>query len=103
MGIKELLHERSDRRELVIFIFTIGCFFYQPNLYTLILVILTLVLLAVESLNSSLEALCDFITKDYNPFIRKIKDLAACAVFFIVLSLFIVCIAWFFDLANLKI
>lgn len=101
-GFKVLISERAARREIIVFIFSISCLLYNPNLYTFVLVLLCLLLLSIEAINSSLERLCDFLTNDINVSIRKIKDLAACAVFFIVLSMIFVTISWYFDFANVK-
>ena len=42
-----------------------------------LLVLVGTVLLAVETLNTSIEMLCDFVQPDHDPKIGKIKDVAA--------------------------
>ena len=86
-GIQELMQEKSVRRELVLAAFTIIYFCYKPNVYTALLAVLSLVLLAVEALNTAIEKTCDLITLDHHPEVKKIKDLGAAAVLIIVLTI----------------
>lgn len=86
-GIKELVKEKSVRRELVLVAFAIIYFCYKPNVYTVLVAVLSLVLLAVEALNTAIEKTCDLITLEHHPEIKKIKDLGAAAVFIIVLTI----------------
>lgn len=53
-------------------------------------------ILAVESLNTAVEKLCDFIHPDYHERIGFIKDISAGAVSFIVIvSFVVVCIIYY--------
>ncbi|MDB3914275.1 diacylglycerol kinase [Alphaproteobacteria bacterium] len=101
-GFKVLLEERSAKREILLILLIACCFWYKQNLYTFTLVLLSIILISVEALNSSLERLCDFLTSDIDPSIRKIKDLAACAVFFLILAIIFIFFCWFFNLVNLS-
>ena len=86
-GIKELILQKAARRELVLAAIAIGFFCYRPNVYTVLIAVLSLVLLAVEALNTAIEKLCDLITLEEHPEIKKIKDLGAAAVMIIVAAI----------------
>lgn len=86
-GIKELTLQKAARRELVLAAIAIGFFCYRPNVYTVLIAVLSLVLLAVEALNTAIEKICDLITLEEHPEIKKIKDLGAAAVMIIVVAI----------------
>ena len=47
----------------------------------LALVILTIgLVLAVEAINTAVEAVCDLVSPDYHPLVRRAKDVSAAAV-----------------------
>lgn len=80
--------ERNMRIHLTAAAFVL---FFAPHLgvtrgeYSVLILISALVV-AAEAFNTSLEMLCDFAQKSYNPFIGRTKDIAAgavliCAVF----------------------
>ncbi len=94
-GIKILFKESSVKRELFVILTSIVLFMYYKNYYTLTLLILSFLLIAIESLNTAIEIICDHLTLEIHPEIKKIKDLGAAAVFIIsclVCALFIYCI-----------
>ena len=86
-GLKVLILQKAARRELVLAVIAIGFFCYRPNVYTVLIAVLSLVLLAIEALNTAIEKICDLITIEGHPEIKKIKDLGAAAVFIIVLAI----------------
>jgi diacylglycerol kinase (ATP) len=86
-GLKELILQKAARRELILAAIAIGFFCYRPNVYTVLIAVLSLVLLAVEALNTAIEKTCDLITLEQHPEIKKIKDLGAAAVMIIVLAI----------------
>jgi diacylglycerol kinase (ATP) len=86
-GLKVLILQKAARRELVLVVIAIGFFCYRPNVYTVLIAVLSLVLLAVEALNTAIEMLCDLYTLEEHPEIKKIKDLGAAAVMIIVLAI----------------
>lgn len=47
----------------------------------LILILVISIVWITEALNTSVENLCDLITTEYDPRVKKIKDIAAAAVF----------------------
>jgi len=86
-GVKELILQKAARRELVLAVIAIGFFCYLPNVYTVLIAVLSLALLAVEALNTAIEKICDLITMDEHPEIKKIKDLGAAAVMIILFAI----------------
>ena len=86
-GIKELILQKAARRELILAAIAIGFFCYRPNVYTVLIAVLSLVLLAVEALNTAIEKICDLITLAEHPEIKKIKDLGAASVMIIVVAI----------------
>ena len=86
-GIKELIQEKSVRREIALAAIAIIFFCFKPNVYTVLIAVLSLILLAVEALNTAIEKTCDLITLDHHPEIKKIKDLGAAAVLIIILTI----------------
>jgi diacylglycerol kinase len=86
-GLKVLILQKAARREFVLAVIAIGFFCYRPNVYTVLIAVLSLVLLAIEALNTAIEKICDFITLEEHPEIKKIKDLGAAAVFIVVLAI----------------
>jgi diacylglycerol kinase (ATP) len=86
-GVKELILQKAARRELVLAVITIGFFCFRPNVYTILIAVLSLLLLAVEALNTAIEKLCDLVTLKEHPEIKKIKDLGAAAVMIILLAM----------------
>lgn len=93
-GIKELIRERSARRELLLIFVAIGFFCYRPNVYTVLIAVLSLVLLAIEALNTAIEKTCDLINPEKHPEIKKIKDLGAAAVLIILLTMALIFIRY---------
>jgi len=93
-GFKELILQKAARRELILAVIAIGFFCYRPNVYTVLIAVLSLVLLAVESLNTAIEKICDHITPEEHPEIKKIKDLGAAAVMIIVLAIVLIFIRY---------
>ena len=86
-GIQALIHEKSARRELVLALFCAILFYIDTNPYTLALLVLTLLLLALESINTALEEICDHVTPEYHPRIKKIKDLGGASVLISVIAI----------------
>ena len=82
-GLKILFEEKAARRELFLIIFSIGyVFIIQPDIqFTLWLVILPLLILSIEALNTAIEYTCDKITMDKSNKIKKAKDLGSAAIF----------------------
>ena len=93
-GIKELVLQKSARRELLLAALAIGFFCYRPNVYTVLIAVLSLILLAVEALNTAIEKICNLITLEEHPEIKKIKDLGAAAVMIIVLTIALIFIRY---------
>ena len=88
-GLKIVFKEYSFILELILGIFLIP-YIFLSNIdltHKVILFVLYLLLLAFEILNTSIEKLCDKITKEHDLDIKNIKDLSSAAVFLILLIL----------------
>lgn len=82
-GLRDaLLHERNFRIQVVVFIFVIiAGFLFRINQTEWILILLcAAVVLSIEIINSAIEKLCDFVSPEIHPMIKKIKDFSAAAV-----------------------
>ena len=60
-----------------------GIVFNISGLEWILIICIMGVLLSVEVLNTSIEAACDAITKEYNPLIKIAKDCGSAATFVI--------------------
>ena len=91
-GIKISLKEYSFRLEILLGLILLPLLILTQINITLKLLIFTLysLLLSLEIFNTAIEKLCDKITKEINPDIKKIKDLSSAAVFMVLISLFVV-------------
>ena len=82
-GLKVLLHEKVAKREIFLLIFSI--FFILviklENIFILLLLILPLLILSMEALNTAIEYTCNQITTKKSSKIRKAKDLGSAAIF----------------------
>jgi diacylglycerol kinase len=82
-GLRDaLLHERNFRIQVVVFIVVIiAGFLFRINQTEWILILLcAAVVLSLEIINSAIEKLCDFVSPDIHPLIKKIKDFSAAGV-----------------------
>ena len=82
-GLKVLFsNERNFRVHLLIGIAAvIACVVFHVTLMEWVVVLLLIaVVLSAEAFNTSIEYLCDIISPNYHPLIKKIKDIAAGAV-----------------------
>ena len=88
-GLKIVFKEYSFILELILGIFLIPYIFLSNIDFThkIILFVLYFILLTFEILNTSIEKLCDKITKEHDLDIKNIKDLSSAAVFLILLIL----------------
>ena len=96
-GLKIVSKENSFILELVLGFFLIP-YIFLSNIdlyYKIILSVLYFLLLAFEIMNTAVEKLCDRVTTDLDPEIKKIKDLSSAAVFVVLLILIITFLASF--------
>lgn len=83
-GLKILLKEEHNSRihtVITIAVITTGFLLNISNIEWLIICILIAMVFCLEIMNSAIENLCDHVTPEWNETIKKIKDLAAAAVF----------------------
>ena len=57
-----------------------GFYFHVSANEWLVLLLISALVLALETINSAIEKLCDLYTKETHPQIKRIKDIAAGAV-----------------------
>ena len=93
-GLKVVFKENSFRLEILLGLFLVPYILFSNNEFILkmIMLILYLLLLAFEIMNTSIEKLCDKITKDLDDDIKKIKDLSSASVFAVLITLFAILI-----------
>ena len=102
-GLKVLFREKAAKRELLLVFFSIFyIMFMKPDIMIILwLLILPLIILAIEAINTAIEYLCDEITMELSDKIKKIKDLGSVAVFFSLVAYVLVIIFNFEDNINL--
>lgn len=83
-GLKVLFSEEHNSRihtVITILVVAAGFLLKISNTEWLVICILVALVFGLEIMNSAIENICDFITPQKNESIKKIKDLAAAAVF----------------------
>lgn len=85
-GLYFLCSEKSARRELFLLICSCICAVWIPTTSSFTLVLIAILMLAVESINTAIERLCDFIDQGFCSQIKIIKDLSAGAVLLLVMA-----------------
>ena len=82
-GLKILFQEKAARRELLLLLFSIlYIFFIRPDtVIFVLLMILPILILSIEALNTAIEYTCDKITTKKSDKIKKAKDLGSAAIF----------------------
>ena len=96
-GLKIVFKENSFILEILLGFILIP-YIFLSNIdfsFKILLFILYFLLLAFEIINTSIEKLCDKITTDLDPEIKKIKDLSSSAVFLVLILLVIIFLATF--------
>ncbi len=88
-----LLHERNFKVHVLALIVVIsaGFYFHITSNEWLIVLLISALVLALETINSAIEKLCDLYTKETHPQLKLIKDIAAGAV--LIAAIFAVVIA----------
>ena len=91
-GLKVAFKENSFRLEILLGLFLVPYILFSNNelILKIILSILYLLLLAFEIMNTSIEKLCDKMTKDFDDDIKKIKDLSSASVFAVLITLLVI-------------
>lgn len=90
--IDALRHERNFRIQVVVFIFVIAAgFFLKINTTEwLIILLCAAFVLSTEIINSAIEKLCNHVTPEIHPLIKKIKDFSAAGVLLAAIISFII-------------
>ncbi|WP_308600364.1 diacylglycerol kinase family protein [uncultured Dysgonomonas sp.] len=83
-GLRVLFLEEHNSRihiAIVIVVVTGGFLLKISNTEWLAICILIALVFSLEIINSAIENICDYISPQWNEVIKKVKDLAAAAVF----------------------
>ena len=100
-GLTELFKEKATKREVWLFLLSLITVYIYPNFYSVLLLVVSILLVSIEAINTSIEKLCDHITPTINDEIKKVKDLAAAAILLLVVLysiVFILVIGKYFQL-----
>lgn len=81
-GLRFLMAENNARFHVFVAVIVLSSGFYLKLSATEWMIIITQIglVLIVETLNTAIEKLCDFVSPEYHQLIGKVKDLAAAAV-----------------------
>jgi len=83
-GLKILFSEEHNSRihtVITVVVVAAGFLLNISNTEWLVICILVAMVFSLEIMNSAIENLCDYISPQRNDIIKKVKDLAAAAVF----------------------
>lgn len=83
-GLRVLFLEEHNSRihiAIVIVVVTAGFLLKISNTEWLVVCILIALVFSLEIINSAIENICDYISPQWSEVIKKVKDLAAAAVF----------------------
>ena len=92
----------KDGKSIIIYIFgslleiLCGFIFHINGLEWILIICMLGIILAVELLNTAIEAVCDSITKNFNPYIKVAKDCGSAATFVIFIVILILNIIIFY-------
>ncbi len=81
-GMREAFIEQTFRILFAIALFVVVCLFYFPfeSLERAVLVLVVVLVLSLELINSQIERILDILRPDYHDEVRKMKDISAGAV-----------------------
>lgn len=87
-GFKRLLHEAAFRQELLALLVMLAVYWAlgATSAEFAVFVVLALLLVATEALNTAIECIVDQLTNEWAQFAKEAKDLGSLAVMSILLS-----------------
>lgn len=92
----------KDGKSIIIYVFgslleiLCGFIFHINGLEWILIICMLGIILAVELLNTAIEAVCDAVTKNFNPYIKVAKDCGSAATFVIFIVILILNIIIFY-------
>ena len=92
----------KDGKSIIIYVFgslleiLCGFMFHINGLEWILIICMLGIILAVELLNTAIEAVCDAVTKNFNPYIKVAKDCGSAATFVIFIVILILNIIIFY-------
>lgn len=92
-GFKQILNEDAFKQELICFVVLAPVAVLLPVtiIYKMLMIISILFVMLVEVLNTSIEAVVDLVSPDYNEYAKLAKDLGSLAV---LIAIIIAAIIW---------
>ena len=92
-------NERAFRQELVCFVFLSIMLFLVPFafIWKVFIFIFQIIVLVAELFNTSVETICDKISKESDNFIKIAKDTSSAGVFLTIIIVLVLWIAAFWD------
>lgn len=96
-GVRVLLSEKAAKREVYVLIASIMLVAWNTNIYSILILVLSWLLLAAEALNTAIEQVCDMYSQAYDERIKSIKDVASAAIVMIVGAQISLLLLWAFD------
>lgn len=92
----------DDGKSIILYIFgsileiILGFIFHINGLEWILIICMLGIILSIELLNTAIEAACDAITKEYNPYIKIAKDCGSGATFVIFIVILILNVIIFY-------
>lgn len=92
----------KDGKSFIIYAFCsiveilLGIIFHINGLEWILIICMLGIILAVELLNTAIEAVCDAVTKNFNPYIKVAKDCGSAATFVIFIVILILNVIIFY-------
>jgi len=84
-GLVVLAQEAAFWRELLLVLVAVIALAAKPSGLSAGLLVVSILILALEAMNTAIERLCDLVQPEFDPKIKAIKDVAAAAILIAVL------------------
>ena len=105
-GVRVLLKEKAAIKEIYLLFFSIiVIILIKPSIFfCILLILLPLIILSIDALNTSIEYVCDKITTSHSTEVKKAKDLGSAAILILLIAdiiLFVFCFYEYFIMLRL--
>jgi diacylglycerol kinase (ATP) len=84
-GLRLVAAEKAFQRELLLLAGALLALVLLPSFYTAGMLAVAVLVLAFEAFNTAIERLCDMVQPEFDLRVKAIKDLAAAAIFILVM------------------
>jgi diacylglycerol kinase len=88
-GLATLLRDQPNARlhlGATVLVIVAGAYFSLNRMEWALLALCIVAVIAAEALNSAVEYLCDLVSPEFHPLVKKAKDVAAAAVLLVALG-----------------